>query len=82
VPAIFGSRNMAARGLLAYGPTTEGLHQGLASYMERILRGTNPGKLPIQAPTQYELVINLGTAKALSLAIPATLLAAADEMIE
>ena len=50
-------------GLLAYGPTTEGLHQGVASYMDRILRGANPGELPVQAPTRYELVVNLGTAK-------------------
>ncbi len=83
IPAIYGSRYMAATGgLLAYGPTTEGLHQGLASYMDRILRGATPGELPVQAPTRYELVVNLGTAKALGLAIPQSLLAAADEVIE
>jgi putative ABC transport system substrate-binding protein len=83
VPAIYGSRYMAATGgLLAYGPTTEGLHQGAASYMDRILRGANPGELPVQAPTRYELVVNLGTAKALGLAIPPGLIAAADEVIE
>jgi putative ABC transport system substrate-binding protein len=83
VPAIYGSRYMAATGgLLAYGPTTEGLHQGLASYMDRILRGTKPGELPVQAPTRYKLVINLGAAKALGLAIPPSLLAAADEVLE
>jgi len=83
VPAIYGSRYMAATGgLLAYGPTTEGLHQGVASYMDRILRGAYPGELPIQAPTRYELVVNIGTAKALRLVIPPSLIAAADEVIE
>jgi putative tryptophan/tyrosine transport system substrate-binding protein len=83
VPAIYGSRYMAATGgLLAYGPTTEGLHQGVASYMDRILRGANPGELPVQAPTRYALVLNLGTAKALNLTVPPSLLAAADEVIE
>ena len=83
VPAIYGSRYMAATGgLLAYGPTTEGLHHGLASYVDRILRGANPGELPVQAPTRYELVVNLGTAKALGLAIPPSLVAAADEVLE
>ena len=73
---------VATGGLLAYGPTTEGLHQSLASYMDRILRGANPGELPVQAPTRYELVLNLGTAKALGLTVPASLVAAADEVIE
>lgn len=83
VPAIYGSRYMAATGgLLAYGPTTDGLHQGVASYMDRILRGADPGVLPVQAPTRYELVVNLGTAKALGLTLPSTLIAAADELIE
>jgi putative ABC transport system substrate-binding protein len=83
VPAIYGSRYMVATGgLLAYGPTTEGLHHGVASYMDQILRGANPGNLPVQAPTRYELVVNLGTAKALDLAIPPSLLAASDEVIE
>ena len=83
VPAIYGTRYMAATGgLLAYGPTTEGLYRGIASYMDRILRGANPGELPIQAPTRYALVVNLGTAKALGLTVPPSLLAAADEVIE
>jgi putative ABC transport system substrate-binding protein len=83
VPAIYGSRYMAMTGgLLAYGPTTEGLHQGVASYMDRILRGASPGELPVQAPTRYELVVNLGTAKALGLTVPSTLIAAADEVLE
>ncbi|HST95347.1 MAG TPA: ABC transporter substrate-binding protein [Microvirga sp.] len=83
VPAIYGTRYMAATGgLLSYGPTTEGLHQGLASYMDRILRGANPGELPVQAPTRYELVVNLATARTLGLAMPPSLVAAADEVIE
>ncbi|MBM1174309.1 ABC transporter substrate-binding protein [Microvirga arabica] len=83
VPAIYGSRYMAATGgLLAYGPTMEGLHQGVASYMDRVLRGAKPGELPVQAPTRYELVVNLGTAKTLGLTVPPTLMAAADEVIE
>ena len=83
VPAIYGSRYMTATGgLLSYGPTTEGLHQGVASYMDRILKGANPGELPVQAPTRYELVVNLGTAKTLGLTVPPSLIAAADEVIE
>jgi putative ABC transport system substrate-binding protein len=83
VPAIYGSRYMVATGgLLAYGPTTEGLHQGVASYMDRILRGASAGELPVQAPTRYELVVNLGTAKTLGLTLPPSLIAAADEVIE
>jgi putative ABC transport system substrate-binding protein len=83
LPAMYGTRFAAATGgLVSYGPTTEGLHRGLASYIDRMLRGTKPGDLPVQAPTTYSLIINLRTAKALGLSIPPTILAAADEVIE
>ena len=83
VPAIYGTRYMVATGgLISYGPTTDGLFSGLAKYVDRILRGTAPGELPVQAPTKYELVVNTRTAKALGIAIPPTLLARADEVIE
>jgi putative ABC transport system substrate-binding protein len=83
VPSVYGTRYMAATGgLIAYGPTADGLFQGIAGYLDRILRGTLPGELPVQAPTKYELVVNLRVAKALGLTIPPTLLARADEVIE
>ncbi len=83
LPAIYGTRFAAATGgLISYGPTTEGLHRGLASYIDRILRGAKPSDLPIQAPATYSLIVNLRTAKALGLSVPPPILAAADEVIE
>ena len=83
VPAIYGLRYAAVTGgLIAYGPTLAGLYRGIAAYLDKILRGTKPGELPIQAPTTYELVINLRTARVLGLPISPTILAAADEVIE
>jgi putative ABC transport system substrate-binding protein len=83
VPAIYGTRFAATTGgLISYGPTTEGLHRSLASYIDRLLRGTKPSDLPVQAPTTYSLIVNLRTAKALDLSISPTILAAADEVIE
>ena len=83
VPAIYGTRQFAmSGGLVAYGPNRNDTFRRSASYVDRILRGERPGNLPVQAPTKYETVINLKTAKSLGLDIPPTLLARADEVIE
>jgi putative ABC transport system substrate-binding protein len=68
--------------LICYGPDLPDLFQRVASYVDRILRGEKPSELPVQAPTKYELVINLKTAKTLGLTIPPGILAIADEVIE
>jgi putative ABC transport system substrate-binding protein len=83
VPAIYPFRYFAmSGGLMSYGTNLVEVSSRAASYVDRILKGEKPGDLPVQAPTKYELVINLKIAKALSLDVSPTLLALADEVIE
>ena len=83
LPAISIGRQFVARGgLISYGTNLADQYRRAADYVDRILKGAKPADLPVQAPTKFDLVINITTAKALGLTVPPALLARADEVIE
>jgi putative ABC transport system substrate-binding protein len=83
IPAVSSLRPFAEEGgLMSYGPVLAYLYRRTAVYVDRILKGAKPGELPVEQPTQFELIINMKTAKSLGLTIPPSLLARADEVIE
>jgi putative ABC transport system substrate-binding protein len=83
VPAVYPFGSYAKQGgLVAYGVELNDLFRRAAVYVDRILKGEKPADLPVQAPTKYELVINVKTAKSLGINVPVSLLARADEVIE
>jgi putative ABC transport system substrate-binding protein len=83
LPAVYPYRYYATDGgLVSYGPNTIDPHRRAAAYVDRILKGEKPADMPVQAPTKYELIINLTTAKALGITMPQSVLGRADELIE
>ena len=82
LPAVYPYRFFIdGGGLISYGPDLPGLFRQAAAYVDRVLKGAKPDELPVQAPTKYELVINMKAAKAIGLDVPATVLVRADEVI-
>jgi putative tryptophan/tyrosine transport system substrate-binding protein len=82
LPAVYSNTNAGSGALISYGPDLLYGFRQAASYVDRILKGEKPADLPVQAPTKYQLLINIKTANALGLEVPPTLLARADEVIE
>ena len=83
LPAIYAHREFAeAGGLISYSPDLDDLFRQAALYVDKILRGANPGDLPVQQPAKFKLVVNLKTAEAIGLTVPPLILAQADEVIE
>jgi len=83
LPTMHGYREyVEAAGLMSYGANLPDLYRRSADYVDKILRGANPGDMPVEQPTKFDLIINLTTAKALTLTIPKSLLLRANELIE
>jgi putative ABC transport system substrate-binding protein len=83
LPALYAAKeNVAAGGLMSYGPSLPDLYERAAGYVHKILQGTKPADLPVEQPVKFDLAINLKTASALRLTVPQTLLYTADEVIE